>query len=369
MIPLMEFKHNARDWLQENLEVAPPNYGAILPPVLEKEGVDWQKRLFHEGWAGIHWPKEHGGLGLTPEHQSIWLEECARADVPPYVNMVGVILAGQGVQIYGTDHQKNLHLQSIIDATQLWCQLFSEPESGSDLGSLRTTAEPDGDGWVVNGQKVWCSGGRYSNWGILMARTDPNLPKHRGISFFLIDMQSDGIETRPLRQMTGEAEFDEVFFTDVSLPQTALLGPLNGGWHVGMDILTKERGSIGAGAITMQRRLDSLQSLANKELSHDKRQELVQLLIKGKSYQYLGQRQGPAASVSSSLNKLGITELMFDIANLRADIAEIEALLSGHGSDSLLAAPGAKIAGGTSQIQKNIIGERILGLPKEPNPS
>ncbi|MEC8392227.1 MAG: acyl-CoA dehydrogenase family protein, partial [Actinomycetota bacterium] len=272
-------------------------------------------------------------------------------------------------QIYGTDHQKNLHLQSILDATQLWCQLFSEPESGSDLGSLRTTAEPDGDGWVVNGQKVWCSGGRYSNWGILMARTDPNLPKHRGISFFLIDMQSDGIETRPLRQMTGEAEFDEVFFTDVSLPQTALLGPLNGGWHVGMDILTKERGSIGAGAITMQRRLDGLQSLANKELSHDKRQQLVQLLIKGKSYQYLGQRQGPAASVSSSLNKLGITELMFDIANLRADIAEIEALLSGHGSDSLLAAPGAKIAGGTSQIQKNIIGERILGLPKEPNPS
>ncbi len=112
MLFLMEFKHNARDWLQKNLEVAPPNYGAILPPVLEKEGVDWQKRLFHEGWAGVHWPKEHGGLGLTPEHQSIWLEECARADVPPYVNMVGVVLAGQGVQIYGTDHQKNLHLQS-----------------------------------------------------------------------------------------------------------------------------------------------------------------------------------------------------------------------------------------------------------------
>ena len=368
MVSVLEFQQNARKWLENNLNVAPPNYGAILPPTLEKEGVDWQKRLFDEGWAGIHWPEQYGGLGLSPEHQSIWLEECARADVPPYVNMVGCVLAGQGVQIFGTDQQKETHLNSIIDATQLWCQLFSEPESGSDLGSLRTTAEPDGDGWVVNGQKVWCSGGRYSDWGILMARTDSSLPKHRGISFFLINMHSEGIETRPLRQMTGEAEFDEVFFTDVMMPQSALLGPLNGGWHVGMDILTKERGSIGAGAITMQRRLDTLISLAEGELTHDKRQQLVHPLTQGKTYHYLSQRQGSAASVASSLNKLGITELMFDIANLRADIAGTEALLSDSESDSLLSAPGARIAGGTSQIQKNIIGERILGLPKEPNP-
>ena len=197
MVSVLEFQQNARKWLENNLNVAPPNYGAILPPTLEKEGVDWQKRLFDEGWAGIHWPEQYGGLGLSPEHQSIWLEECARADVPPYVNMVGCVLAGQGVQIFGTDQQKETHLNSIIDATQLWCQLFSEPESGSDLGSLRTTAEPDGDGWVVNGQKVWCSGGRYSDWGILMARTDSSLPKHRGISFFLINMHSEGIETRP----------------------------------------------------------------------------------------------------------------------------------------------------------------------------
>ena len=368
MISLEEFRTEAVSWLRENVENAPQNYGAILPPSLVMEGVEWQKRIYAAGWAGIHWPVEYGGQGLTSQHQSIWLEECARIDVPPYVNMVGCVLAGQGVQIYGTDEQKSQHLQSIITASELWCQLFSEPESGSDLGSLRTTAEADGEGWIVNGQKVWCSGGRYSNWGILMARTDTSLPKHRGISFFLVDMQSQGIETRPLRQMTGDAEFDEVFFTDVALPKSALLGPMNGGWHVGMDILTKERGSIGAGAITMQRRLDSLMSLADSELDPHMRQKLVTLLMQGKSYHYLGQRQGPDASVSSSLNKLGITELMFDIANLRANIAGIEALLEGSGSNSLLSAPGARIAGGTSQIQRNIIGERILGLPKEPRP-
>ncbi|HJM27541.1 MAG: acyl-CoA dehydrogenase family protein [Acidimicrobiales bacterium] len=368
MVSLEEFQSNAVDWLKANADNAPPNYGAILPPSLVTEGVEWQKKLFASGWAGIHWPIEYGGQGLTSQHQSIWLEECARIDVPPYVNMVGCVLAGQGVQIYGTDQQKSHHLQSIITAKQLWCQLFSEPESGSDLGSLRTSAEADGEGWVVNGQKVWCSGGRYSDWGILMARTDKSLPKHRGISFFLVEMQSEGIETRPLRQMTGEAEFDEVFFTNVILPKSALLGPVNGGWHVGMDILTKERGSIGAGAITMQRRLDSLMSLAESELDAHTRQRLAMLLTQGKSYHFLGQRQGPDASVASSLNKLGITELMFDIANLRANIAGIEALLDGSGSGSLLSAPGARIAGGTSQIQRNIIGERILGLPKEPRP-
>ena len=366
MQPLEEFRSLSIEWLTKNAVHSPPNYGAILPPSLVTQGVNWQKRLFQEGWAGIHWPVEYGGKGLTVGHQAIWLEECARADVPPYVNMVGCILAGQGVQIYGTTEQKTMHLKSILAAEKLWCQLFSEPEAGSDLGSLRTLALRDGQGWVVNGQKVWCSGGRYSDWGILMARTDPQLPKHRGISFFLVDMRSEGIETRPLRQMTGEEEFDEVFFTDVHLPESALLGSENGGWGVGMDILTKERGSIGAGAITMQRRLDALKALAKKDLDMVTRQRLATLLAKGRSYHYLGLMQGPDASVASSLNKLGITELMFETANLRADIANMEALLDGPESRGLLAAPGARIAGGTSQVQRNIIGERILGLPKEP---
>jgi alkylation response protein AidB-like acyl-CoA dehydrogenase len=368
IIELEEFRAEAAAWLDTNRAEAPPNYGAILPPGLVAAGVEWQKRLLGDGWAGLHWPVEHGGRGLTPEHQGIWLEECARANVPPFINMVGFVLAGQGVQLYGTDEQKVAHLRPILDADRLWCQLFSEPEAGSDLGSLRTTAQRDGDGWMVNGQKVWCSGGRYSDWGILMARTDGDLPKHKGISFFLVDMHSDGIEARPLRQMTGEAEFDEVFFTDLHLPESALLGPENGGWGVGMTTLTNERGSIGAGAISMQRRLDAMAGMGEGELGPIERQRLVESLSQGRTLHLLAQRQGPAASVASSLNKLGITELMFAIAGLRADLGGARSMLDGPDVASLLGAPGARIAGGTSQVQRNIIGERILGLPREPRP-
>ena len=377
MIPLEEFRDEARAWLAANAAEAPPNYGAILPPEMYDAGVAWQQHLHAEGWSGIHWPTEHGGRGLTAEHQSIWLEESARANVPPFVNMVGVVLAGGGLLQYGTDEQRDDHLERILTTERVWCQLFSEPEAGSDLASLRTVADAasavDGsDGWIVNGQKVWCSGGRYSDWGILMARTDRDAAPHRGISFFLIDMHSDGVETRPLRQMTGDAEFDEVFLTDVHLPPTALLGPLHGGWGVGMSVLTNERGSIGAGAIAMERRLDSIASLGERAgggrgLDVHDRQRLAELLSRGRSYQYLGLRQG-GASVASSLNKLGITELMFATAEFRADLAGADAMLAGPVADGLLAAPGGRIGGGTSQVQRNIIGERLLGLPKEPKP-
>jgi alkylation response protein AidB-like acyl-CoA dehydrogenase len=377
VITLADFRADAVEWLRANRADAPVNYGAILPPSMVDHGVAWQRHLFASGWAGIHWPTEHGGRGLTAEHQAIWLEETARANVAPFVNMVGVVLAGQGIQQYGTDEQRAEHLRPIITADRVWCQLFSEPEAGSDLASLRTSAVADGadGGWVVNGQKVWCSGGRYSDWGILMARTDPDLPPHRGISFFLIDMRSAGVEIRPLRQMTGDAEFDEVFFTDVHLPTTALLGPLHGGWGVGMSILTNERGSIGAGAISMQRRLDSIAALGRAGDNHDDaglgalgRQQLATLLTKGRSYHFLGLRQA-GASVSSSLNKLGITELMFATAEFRADLAGADAMLDGPESAGLVAAPGGRIAGGTSEVQRNIIGERLLGLPKEPRPT
>lgn len=370
VISLEEFRAGVVVWLAANRADAPPNYGAIMPPEAYDAGVAWQRHLFAEGWAGIHWPTSFGGRGLTNEHQSIWLEESARANVPPFINMVGVVLAGGGVQQYGTDWHRHEHLRPILAAERVWCQLFSEPEAGSDLASLRTTAIAEGadGGWVVNGQKVWCSGGRYSDWGIMMARTDPDAPQHKGISFFLVDMASPGIETRPLKQMTGDAEFDEVFFTDVHLPDTALLGPLHEGWGVGMSILTNERGSIGAGAIAMQRRLDSIASLGGSALTASDRQRLAELVSRGRSYQYLGMRQG-GASVASSLNKLGITELMFATAEFRADLAGADSMLSGPAADGLLAAPGGRIAGGSSQVQRNIIGERILGLPKEPRPS
>ena len=366
MVDLNVFRADADAWIAANKGDAPPDYGAILPPDLVERGVDWQQRLLADGWAGIHWPQEHGGRGLTAEHQAIWLELCARHEVPPFINMVGFVLAGQGVQLYGTAEQQATHLRPILGAERLWCQLFSEPEAGSDLASLRTTAVADGDEWIVNGQKVWTSGGRYSDWGILMARTDPTVAKHKGISFFLLDMHLPGVDVHPLRQMTGESEFDEVFFDDVRLPGDALLGPLHEGWGVGMMILTNERGSIGAAAVTTQRRLDALAALGEGDLDPIRRDRLMELLGRGRSYAHLTAFQGPNPSISSSLNKLGITELLFDTAKFRADLDGARAMLDGRATRGLLAAPGGRIAGGSSQIQRNIIGERLLGLPKEP---
>jgi len=365
-----QFRAEARAWLARHRHLAPRDYGAICPPDLYEVAVAWQRLVFADDWAGIHWPVEHGGRGLTPAHNAAWIEECARAAVPPFINMVGIVLAGGAILRFGSDEQRVHHLRATLNADQVWCQLFSEPVAGSDLGGLVTKAVRDGDRFVVNGQKVWCSGGRYSQWGILMARTDPDLPKHRGISFFLLDMSLPGIDVRPLRQMTGEAEFDEVFFTDVEVPAGHLLGPLNGGWNVGMAVLTNERGHIGASVIGLERRLASMAALAEgRELDAVARQRLAGLLGRGNSFKALGQRQGTVATTAASLMKLGITELMFDAAMLRGELAGAQALLAGPDGQGMLAAPGGRIAGGTSQVQRNIIGERLLGLPREPKPA
>jgi alkylation response protein AidB-like acyl-CoA dehydrogenase len=280
------------------------------------------------------------------------------------------VLAGGSIMAYGSPEQQANHLRSTLDASHVWCQLFSEPGAGSDLAGLSTYAERDGDFYVLNGQKVWCSGGRYSNWGILMARTDRSLPKHKGISFFLLDMSLPGIELRPLKQMTGEAEFDEVFFTDVMVPADALLGPLNGGWGVGMSVLTNERGHIGASVIGLERRLAKIASMgASGSLDALDRQDVTELWSRGKAFAAMGSRQGPTASIGGSLMKLGITEMMFDSAMLQGALSGADTMLETGATHGLLAAPGGRIAGGSSQVQRNLIGERLLGLPKEPSGS
>lgn len=368
MITVDEFAQEAKQWLAKNKHLAPRDYGAICPPDMVNEGLAWQKHLYASGKAGIHWPVEFGGQGLTAAHQAQWLYECALVGVPGVFNMVGLVLTGGAVQKFGTPEQQAKHLNASLRADHVWCQLFSEPGAGSDLGSLSTKAERDGDRYIVNGQKVWCSGGRYSNWGILMARTNPDAPKHEGISFFLLDMSLPGIEIRPLKQMTGEAEFDEVFFTDVEMPADALLGPLHGGWGVGMAVLTSERGHIGTSVISLERRLDSISRLAEgRELSPTERQEVTKLLSKGMAYKAMAQRQGPVASTAASLMKLGITEMMFETSILRSNISGMDSLLEGPEAFGVLSAPGGRIAGGTSQVQRNIIGERLLGLPREPS--
>ncbi|MEL6891331.1 MAG: acyl-CoA dehydrogenase family protein [Actinomycetota bacterium] len=372
VISVEDFQREAADWLASNAAGGPRDYGAICPPDLIDDGIAWQRRIRDAGFAGIHWPIDHGGRGLTAEHNGVWLLECARAGVPPVLNMVGLVLAGGSVLRYGTPEQQSRHLRATLGADHVWCQLFSEPGAGSDLGSLSTRAELDGDRYVVNGQKVWCSGGRYSNWGILMARTRPidraaGVGKHDGISFFLCPMDLAGIEIRPLQQMTGEAEFDEVFFTDVSLPADCLLGPLHGGWGVGMSVLTSERGHIGTAVIGLERRLDQITRLTDgRETTALERQALAELVGRGSAYKAMAQRQGPVASTAASLMKLGITEMTFDVAMLRGDAGGADAMLEGAAAGGMLAAPGGRIAGGSSQVQRNIIGERLLGLPREP---
>jgi len=367
-----EFRARAEAWLAENAVHAPRDYGAIMPPDLRDAGVDWQRRLHAARLTGISWPTRYGGLGLGPDHHAAWLEAAAIARVPPYVNMVGYVLAGGSIQRYGTDAQKERFLRRIIAADDVWCQLFSEPEAGSDLASLRTSATLDGDEYVVQGQKVWCSGGRCAEWGILLARTAADAPKHKGISFFLLDMTLPGVEVRPLRQITGDAEFDEVFFTDVRVPADCLLGPLHGGWSVAMTTLTNERGSVGAAAVSLGRRLDAMAAGLRSTTDLDgsatvvRRDAAAALAARGRAYAAMVRRQGAVASTTASLSKLGIGAMGYAAAALAVDAAGPAGMLADDRTRALLAAPAGEIAGGTTQIQKNIIGERLLGLPKEP---
>ena len=362
-----EFSSHAAAWLRHHASSARRDYGAICPPDLIDTAIEWQRTVNAAGFAGIHWPVEDGGRGLTVEHNAVWQYQCALAGVPAAINMVGLVLTAGALLSFGTEAQREQHLRPTLRADHIWCQLFSEPGAGSDLASLSTRAERDGDQFVINGQKVWCSGGRYSNWGILMARTDPDAAKHMGISFFLLPMGLPGVEVRPLRQMTGESEFDEVFFTDVRLPADHLIGPLHDGWNVGMAVLNSERGHIGTSIIGLERRLESMATaIGGRPITPTARNELARLMSTGSAYKATAQRQGPITSVAASLMKLGITEVMFDFALLRTSFAGADAMLDGAESTGVLAAPGGRIAGGTSQVQRNIIGERLLGLPREP---
>ncbi len=339
-----------------------PSFGAILPPDLHEIARSWQAKVAAAGFAGIHWPTELGGRGLTRTYTAVWMEECARFGVSPYLNLQGLVLAGEAILRSGTDEQRRRYLPATLTGEILWCQLFSEPNAGSDLASLQTTAIPDGDRFVVNGQKVWTSNGQFAEHAILMARTNPDEPGHRGISFFLVDMHSPGIDVRPLRQMTGDAEFCEVFLDDVVIPADGLLGPLHGGWRVAMEVLQDERGSSGsAGLIGLERRLAQLRELSSDDPVHT--DALMQLLSRGLALKAMMLRSdgGPA---SAAAGKLMRSELEFDAQLLEVQLRGAEALLAGPRLRPFLYAPGMKLGGGTSEIQRNIIAERILGLPR-----
>ena len=306
-------------------------------------------------------------MGLTPDHNVIWHEECAIAEVAPYLNLQGLVLAGEAILRSGTQLQKDRYLQPTLRNEILWCQLFSEPGAGSDLAGLQTSAVADGDQFVLNGQKVWSSNAQFAQFGILMARTGNDQPRHKGISFFLLDMALEGVEVRPIKQMTGDSEFCEVFFTDVSMSSDSLLGEANDGWGVAMSVLEDERSGAGAaGVISLGKRLEKMAE--NSSALDDVRSEqLTQILNRGRALQSLMERRGGDPLIAP-IAKLMNSELGYSEAQLNSLLQGAGAMLQSTATEDLLYSPGMRIAGGSSEIQRNIIGERILGLPREPLP-
>jgi len=375
------FAREIRMWLVDNLE-APPAFTSLDEEVAW--GRRWQARLAADRWVGIHWPTEYGGRGASPVEVAIYNMEYARARAPQPVNRVGVNNVGPTLLAFGTDDQKRRWVPPILDASEIWCQLFSEPGAGSDLAALSTRAAPVEGGWILNGQKVWTSYAQWSRWGICLARTDPEAPQHRGISYLVVDMEADGIEVRPLVQLTGEAEFNEVFFDDVFVPEDHLIGELNHGWSVASTTLSHERGTIFAfkEQVVHEVFLDELYALARERdllddvaTSDGLAQSFVETRVlrlhntRTLSRLARGIEPGPETSwiklawtdMTQALSSRGV-ELCGEAGPLWRGAHDVPA--DGKWQRQWLWSKAASIAGGTSEIQKNIVAERILGLPR-----
>jgi alkylation response protein AidB-like acyl-CoA dehydrogenase len=346
----------------------------------------WQKQMHAAGWVGISWPREYGGRGAGLIERVIWDEEYAAARAPVLPGAMGLNLIGPTVIQWGTPAQKARHLPAILGGEEVWCQGFSEPGAGSDLASLRTRAVDEGDHFVVNGQKVWTSGAHFAHWIILLARTNPDAPKHQGISCFLVPMDTPGITVRPLVLLTGHRHFNEVFFSDVVVPKANLLGPLHQGWKVSTTTLMHERHSAGSrNPLTQVARLIALA----RSVPHDGgpawanpviRQHLAQLVIDCEAMKYTRFRnltrmlRGDSPGPEGSILKLSGSELGVRVSDAAGELLGMHALVNvptGAVPDAprwlnrLLAARQYTISAGTSEIQRNIIGERVLGLPKD----
>jgi alkylation response protein AidB-like acyl-CoA dehydrogenase len=342
-----------------------------------KACAEWQRTLYEGGWAGITWPVEAGGRGGAGWQQRIFNEEQARFDVAVGAFAVGIGMAGPTVIAWGTDEQKARLLPAMLRGDEIWCQLFSEPGAGSDLAGLRTRATLDGDEWIVNGQKVWTSGAQYSDWGLLLARTDPDAPKHRGITAFALDMRTPGIDVRPLRQITGASHFNEVFLTDVRIPDAQRLGPLNEGWRVANTMLSNERALIGGGGRVGFRDIVELARQGGHADDPMLRQELARSYTRLQVIKWLGWRArsrkdqglGPEASVlklAASRRLAYDGDLVLALQGAPAMLANDDALHDGYWQQQFLMQWSSRLGGGTEQIQRNVIGERVLGLPGEP---
>jgi alkylation response protein AidB-like acyl-CoA dehydrogenase len=380
------FRDEVASWLRANNSGPEPE--GSLDEVMAFRG-DWQRKLHAAGWAGISWPKEFGGRGATMIEQAIFTGEAAAQEAPSPANVLGLAMGGPVVIAHGTDAQKQRYLEPILTGEEIWCQGFSEPESGSDLASLKTRAVKDGDEWVVTGQKVWTTFAQYAKWCMLVARTDPDAPKHQGLTYFLMDMKQDGVEAKPLVQITGEGEFNEVFINEARIPDENVVGQVGEGWNVAITTLMNERAGLAFGAIAgIHNSLAKLAALATEvreeggtSASEDAyfRQRIAQLFIEAETMR-LNAYRGLTKTMESgipgpegSLGKWQWADINQDLTELALEIEGAWAVL-GRGSEGAVAngawqynflrSRANSIEGGTTDILKNIIAERVLGLPR-----
>ena len=376
------FREEAASWLAEN---APTDdaFRALTP--LEQAKV-WQKQKYDAGWACMGWAPEFGGRGASAIEEVIWRQEESLYDLPANFFLIGQGMIGPTLMAWASDEDKARFLPPLASGEEVWCQLFSEPAGGSDLAALRTRAEREGDDWIINGQKIWTSGAHYSDYGVIVVRTDPTVPKHKGLSYFYVDMKAPGVEVKPIKQLTGDSDFNEVYFTDVRVSDGQRLGEVGQGWQVSLTTLMNERAAIGGSFGQMD---VSLAMSVAEEVEIDGRPALEDAAVRARianwyvqeaGLKYTGYRsltalsRGALPGPENSIGKLvgapkmqAMSSYLMDLLGASGAIAD-ESLAAKAGiiQRAYMGAPGLRIAGGTDEIMANIIAERVLGLPQEP---
>jgi len=376
-----EYRAKVRAWLDEHKDEAPVLRGE---GAIEDEDAAiaahrvWQRKLAEAGFVGITWPKEYGGQGLGPLEQVISNQEIARAGVPGIIDAIGVGMLGPTIIAHGTEEQKQRYLAPMLHADEVWCQLFSEPAAGSDLAGIQSRAVQQDDGsWKLNGQKVWTTNAQFASFGLLLARTDPDVPKHKGLTMFIVPMDAEGVTVRGLRQITGDAEFNEVFFDDVRLDEEFVVGPVNGGWGTALTTLMFERLTIGGGSEGMGYRADRFaRAIAADDAAAadpEVRQRFGELATDLLALRFTGYRiltaleRGQIPGPEAGMGKVTVVTAAIAAGDLIADVLGPDALDEDDEWSYLISfLPGLKSAGGTEEILRNTVGERVLGLPPEP---
>jgi alkylation response protein AidB-like acyl-CoA dehydrogenase len=371
------YRAEARAWLEANKNEAPPRSGSYEDEDYINARRAWQRRLAEAGLAAVTWPAEVGGRGLGPIEQVTVNQEISRAQVPGILDVIGIGMLGPCLIAHGTDEQKNRYLGPMLHGDEVWCQLFSEPGAGSDLAAVQTRARESDDGtWTLNGQKVWTTNAQFASYGLLLARTDADVPKHKGLTMFIVPMDGDGVTVRGLRQISGEAEFNEVFFDDLRLDADAVVGGVGNGWGTALTVLMYERLTIGFGSEgfgSPTRLAETLAADPGARADADMRRRLGEVITDLLAVRFNGYRaltvlaRGQIPGPEAGLAKVTMVNAAIAATDLGADVVGPDALEPDSDWSYLISfLPGLKSAGGTESILRNTIGERVLGLPPEP---